>query len=279
MSVTTTSGFFNSINGDRVYNADQISYYFEGLISSGVIANPSTSLQVTADGADMTVQVQPGRAFINSRWLKVAATGTLTLSAADGLLNRIDAVIMKYSVFDRVITIEVKEGTAATSPTAPVMSRNEAVVEYCLATVYIAAGATKITQANITDTRPNSSVCGFVTNLVNNIDVTALYAQWEAAFNAKYKEFNDLYEAIKETLQVPTRVKMYEATYAAAEGTTSFPINIAEYVTGDALLVHLEGIKLTAGTDYTVSGNNIVLSEAINSDRTYTVTVFKAEIS
>lgn len=276
--MSITSGFFNSVNGDRVYNADDMSNYFEGLVSSGVIANPLTSLQVKADGTGMTVEVQAGRAIIENRWVRSTAVEALTLEAADGLLSRIDAVILKYSVANREITLEVKKGTAATSPIAPTMSRNESVYEYCLATVHISAGATKISQANITDTRPNKEVCGLVTSLVNNIDITELYAQWQAAFDAQYKAFNDLYEEIKDTLQVPSKVKKYESTYSAAEGTKSFPINVSEYVAGDALLVHLEGIKLTEGTDYTISGGNIVLPSAINSERTYTVTVFKAEV-
>lgn len=276
--MSITSGFFNSVNGDRVYNADDMSNYFEGLVSSGVIANPLTSLQVKADGTSMTVEVQAGRAIIENRWVRSTAVEALTLEAADGLLSRIDAVVLKYSVGNREITLEVKKGTAATSPIAPTMSRNESVYEYCLATVYISAGATKISQANITDTRPNKEVCGLVTSLVNNIDISELYAQWQAAFTAQYEAFNALYEEIKNTLQVPSKVKKYESTYAAAEGTKSFPINVSEYVAGDALLVHLEGIKLTEGTDYTVSGSNIVLTEAINSERTYTVTVFKAEV-
>lgn len=276
--MSITSGFFNSVNGDRVYNAEDISNYFEGLVSSGVIANPLTSFRVKTDGTGMTVEVQAGRAIIENHWVKSTAVESLTLEASDGLLNRIDAIILKYSVGNREITLEVKKGTAATNPTAPTMSRNESAYEYCLATVYIAAGASKITQANITDTRPNKEVCGLVTNLVNNIDISELYAQWQAAFDAQYKAFNDLYEEIKTTLQVPSKVKKYESTYEASSGVKTFPINISEYVTGDALLVHLEGIKLTEGTDYTISGSNIVLTEAISSDRTYTVTVFKAEV-
>lgn len=275
--MSITSGFFNSVNGDRKYNADDISNYFEGLISYGVIANPSTSLQVIADGTSMDVQVQPGRGIINNRWMKNSAAETLTIGAADALLNRIDAIVMRYSVSDRVITLNVKQGTAATSPIAPVMLRSENTVEYCLATVYVSAGATSIGQSNIIDTRPNSAVCGFVTNLVGNIDITALFAKWEAAFNEQYQAFNDLYEQIKTTLQVPTKVKKYEATYTTTASTTTIAIPVAEYETGDALLVHLGGILLCEGTDYTVSGTSIRFPEAVAADRDYTFIVFKCE--
>ena len=37
-------GFFNSVSGDRKYNADDISNYFLKLISDGVFATPATCM-------------------------------------------------------------------------------------------------------------------------------------------------------------------------------------------------------------------------------------------
>lgn len=276
--MSITSGFFNSVSGDRTYNADDMSNYWEGLISSGVIANPATSLQVIAEGSDMTVKVQPGRAIIENRWLKSDAVETFTITAADGLLNRIDALVVRYSVFDRQIILALKNGTPATSPVAPAMTRTEATVEYCLATIYVAAGATKISQSNVTDTRPNRAVCGFVTNLVDNIDITALYTQWQTAFDEQYRAFNELYEQIKTTLQVPTTVKKYEATYSTTASTTTIAIPLEQYTSGDALLVHIGGILLREGTDYTVNGTSITFPTAVDAGRDYTFIVFKCEV-
>lgn len=275
--MSITSGFFNSVSGDRKYNADDMSNYFEGLISSGVIGNPSTSLQVTADDTDMSVDVQPGRGIINNRWVRNTAIETITIENADALMDRIDAIVLRYSVPNRIITLELITGTPAASPVAPAMTRTEATVEYCLATVYVGAGVTKISQSNVTDTRPNKNVCGFVTNLVDNIDVSALYAQWQTKFEEQYQAFNELYEQIKTTLKVPSKVKKYEATYTTTASTTTIAIPVVEYETGDALLVHLGGILLREGTDYTLNGSSIVFSEAVGTDRDYTFIVFKCE--
>ena len=61
--MAVTYGFFDSINGDRTYNADDIGNYFLKLISNGVFATPSTSLQVQAT-TGMTVNVAAGWGFI-----------------------------------------------------------------------------------------------------------------------------------------------------------------------------------------------------------------------
>ena len=41
-----TSGFYNSINGDRTYNAEQMSSIFDGIINDGVFASIGKVFQV-----------------------------------------------------------------------------------------------------------------------------------------------------------------------------------------------------------------------------------------
>ena len=60
--MSVTCGFFNSSNGDRKYNADQMSSYFEGLVSDGVYENVGDALIVKA-GDGMQVIVGEGRAI------------------------------------------------------------------------------------------------------------------------------------------------------------------------------------------------------------------------
>ena len=43
------TGFFNSINSDRGYNADDISDYFKGLITDGVFKNYLEDLSLSED--------------------------------------------------------------------------------------------------------------------------------------------------------------------------------------------------------------------------------------
>lgn len=173
--MAVTSGFFNSINGDRKYNAQQIGMYLGALVSSGVVPNPSTSLQVTAAGG-MAVQVWPGRGMADCHWIDNDSMYTLILDDADLILDRIDAVVMRLDESDdaREVCITVKKGTPASSPEVPAMERTEKVEEYCLAQIYVPKikddGTQEIIQANITDTRADTEVCGWVTSRFNLVD-------------------------------------------------------------------------------------------------------------
>ena len=283
------SGFFNSSNGDRVYNAEDMSRYFEGLVSSGVFANPSDSLQVTANGENMVVSIQPGRGIIDCHWVNNDSTYDIVISASNELQNRIDAIVMRYNVLNREIVFAVKTGTPATNPVAPTMLRTETTQEYCLATIKVNKGVIVISQSDITDTRPNTDVCGWITNLVDNIDISALNAQWQAKFaeqsaefdaymQAKEAEFDSWYAQLTSTLSVPTVIKKYEGRTTTTGSTTTMPIPVSQYVNGDALLVHLGGMLLAEGVDYTVDGTSIIFPSAVGADRTYTFIVFKPSI-
>ena len=49
--------------------------------------------------------------------------------------------------------------------------------------MWVHANATEIRQSNIIDERANTEVCGFVTGLIDQIDTTNLFAQYDDAFN------------------------------------------------------------------------------------------------
>ena len=112
-----TSGYFNSVNGDRKYNADQMSEYFEGIINEGVCQHIDGGLAVTA-GTGLSVNVAAGKAFIGKKWIRNDASLTLTISAASASYARIDAVVLRRNNTTRTCQIVVKSGTPAASPAA-----------------------------------------------------------------------------------------------------------------------------------------------------------------
>lgn len=153
-----TSGYFNSVNGDRKYNADQMSEYFEGIINEGVCQHIGGGLAVTA-GTGLTVSVATGKAFIGQKWIKNDAAMTLTITTAADQA-RIDAVVLRRNTTNRVCEIAVKTGTPSASPSAPAMTRTSTTYEMALAYVNVAAGATSVT---VTDKRADTTVCGWAT--------------------------------------------------------------------------------------------------------------------
>lgn len=117
----------------------------------------------------------------------------MTLEDSDVLLNRYAAICIRADLDDRGRTAEpyVKYSDFASSPVKPTMERTEFVKEYCLDYVLIKGGATEIAAADITDTRPNKSLCGWVTGLIEQVDSDTLWDQWEAQFEAFMAEQDD----------------------------------------------------------------------------------------
>ncbi|WP_249659410.1 hypothetical protein [Lysinibacillus fusiformis] len=208
------SGFHNSVNGDRKYGADFFALFFSTLIANGVFPNPSTGLQVTAN-SNMTTSVKAGKGWINGYFIVNDGDYVLKHDNADGLLKRIDRVVMKLNHVKREIEVLIKKGTFTSSPVAPTLQRDADAYELALADVLINNGVTQITQANITDQRLNSALCGIVHGTVNQVDTTTIFNQYQAWFNdvkgsvageldvwqeAQEQEFLTWFESIKDIL-------------------------------------------------------------------------------
>lgn len=173
------SGFFMSVNGDRRYDAAFFAEYFASFIGNGVFPNPSTNLQVV-EGSNMQTIVKQGKGWINGYYVHNDSDYVMQHDIADGVLKRIDRIVLQWNYLTRQIVIVVKKGTFASSPVAPVLVRNTDYYELALADVYIGNGVTKITQANITDQRLNSALCGIVTQTVKTVDTTTLFNQYQS---------------------------------------------------------------------------------------------------
>lgn len=174
-----TSSFFNSVAGDRKYDASKFAEYFASFIGNGVFPEPANGLQVEAQlTPDMTVTVKAGKAWINGYIMVNDDDYILTIEPADGVLNRIDRVVARYDVVDREIRIEVKKGTFASSPVAPTLQRDADAYELGIADILVSAGVVSIVTAKITDLRNNKDLCGKVDSLIAG-DINSLVA----AFN------------------------------------------------------------------------------------------------
>lgn len=185
---------------DRVYLAAQFAAYFASFIGNGVYAEHSNQLQVVAmPTPQMQVGVEKGQGWINGYWYENTDTMYLPIEVADGVLNRIDSIVLRLGFAERNMWLMVKKGTPAVNPTAPEVTRTADYYDLQLATVSIPASSIKITQAQIQDTRMNQDVCGWVTGVVKQLDTTTLFNQFETYFQ-EFKENNQAdYEEWTET--------------------------------------------------------------------------------
>lgn len=260
------SGFFNSQNGDRKYNSQDINDFLKGILSKdGVFENVDNKLQVIP-GDGMAVGIDTGKALVSYFHFKNDAIEAVALDESDLTLNRYDAIVLRYDIGLRKITPVVIKGTNATTPVKPNIVRNTSYYDLCLAYVYIAAGATSITQSVITDTRLDSDVCGYITGLITQVDTSQLFDQWQSACEELFAEFTTWkntqeasfeawFESLTETLGVTTYIQEYKNVQTTDASITELLIGIPEFdSSADTLFVTNYGLMLVENEDYTVSG-------------------------
>lgn len=163
---------------DRAETSDLFRLLFSKLVSNGVLASPSDCFQVVA-AEGLNVTVRPGFGMINGAFTYDEAENTLTLEKAPAQYSRIDRIVLRCNYADRLCELVVKTGTVANNPVAPKIVQPAAgdYYELGLATVTVGANVTAVTQANITDTRMDSTVCGFITQLIDHLDTSVFFAQ------------------------------------------------------------------------------------------------------
>lgn len=239
------SGFFNSVDGDRKYNADDLSNFFIKLISDGVFPNPSNNFKVVAN-SDLTVTVKPGYAFIKARYANNTSDYDLTLDTADTANPRIDRIVLRLNYTNRAITLNILKGTPAAEPAAPELTRTSTVWEIALANIAVAANASEITTADITDRRGNSTDCGYVYGLIQQIDTTDLFNQYNAIFE-------DWFNNLETTLTINAKVEMLNWNTTLTESTNEVVFIIENYNPQlDIVNVYVDGIRNTPDVDYTL---------------------------
>lgn len=188
-------GYFNSVNGDRLYNADDMSNYFDGLITNGIYKNIKGAFRVIP-GEGMIVQVLDGRAMIDCKWVTNDTFENITLDSADANYNRIDAIVLRLDEDNRQIILTTIKGTPASAPVAPTIADNE----LCLAFVTVTVGASTIAISNISDQRQwvkgIISSSGKLKKYQNSVTVSAAATSFNIGIN-EYDSETDILEVYR----------------------------------------------------------------------------------
>lgn len=184
---------FNSIAHDRVYKAEDWMWFFAMFLANGVFPRPSDGLQVIAYNK-MEIRVKFGYAFINGSGFRNPTIKSITLDTAEGALNRIDRIVVRWDQVVRDTYLAVLKGVPSARPAAVALTRNTEIWELAIADVYVGKGVTKIQTKDITDQRFNSDLCGIVKGTVEEIDASVLTKQFNDFFNAYSKSVLEKYE-------------------------------------------------------------------------------------
>lgn len=161
---------------DRDYAAQSFADMFALFIGNGVFGSPTNQLKVIP-GTGLNVIVTPGWAFINGTWYHNDTEKVISVPANSGSTSRIDSIKVRFTSANR-------ESLALGFVGETSVVRTAAYYDLKLAEYVVPVGAVEISAANITDTRMNESVCGFVKGLMEVETTEDLFAQYEALFNA-----------------------------------------------------------------------------------------------
>lgn len=191
---------------DRSYLAKEFMDYFALFVGNGVFASPTNQLMVSP-GVGRTIVVSAGWAFINGSWYHNTSDLMLELAANGSSTNRIDSVRIRYSSADREVKAIVLSGETG-------VIQGDTLWDLELARVTTVPNFAAVSAANITDMRPDGSVCGFVTGLLEVVSAEGLFAQFQAIFEEWFEgvkgqvtgdlairlqqEFDELNQAVKE---------------------------------------------------------------------------------
>ena len=245
------------------FDAADVAAYLAGL-TSGVFSS-AEDFPVTAAGG-LTVTVGAGRGWVHpSRFTGYSITkreaDTLTLPLADPSLPRIDLIVMRYDAGARAASLQVLQGTASSTPTAPAISRTELIYDLCLAEITRPASSTSISTGQITDTRLDEALCGIVRDGVTGIPTDELLAAARERINALEEKATSSAAAAKDSAEA---AKSSETKSAASENAAKTSETAAKQALQDTETEH------TAALQDIARARTTALTDVANSTRTAT---------
>lgn len=243
------------------FDAADVAAYLAGLIS-GVFSGDE-DFPVTAAGG-LKVTVGAGRGWVHpSRFTGYSITkrkaDTLTMPLADPSLPRIDRIVLRYDAGARAASLQVLQGTASSTPTAPAISRTELIYDLCLAEITRPAGSTSITTGQITDTRLDEALCGIVRDGVTGIPTDELLAAAKERINALEEKATSSAAAAKDSAEA---AKSSETKSAASEKAAKTSETAAKQALKDTENEHSAALRDIA------QARTTALNDVANSTKT-----------
>lgn len=198
-------------NQDTYIGAEDVMRWHHGRTSGVFAAGSNASVQALSTPG-MAVEVSDGTGWMANSgrngivwWIDNESVDgvklQLAVDAADGVLNRVDRVIVEWKTTNYVDYPEVKilKGAKASTAAAPVLTNNSTIRQISLARISIAAGTTAITASMITDERLDASVCGLVTEKVG-IDTSTMQSQFSTLLQETQAQATSVLDSINREL-------------------------------------------------------------------------------
>lgn len=188
--MTFRSGFWNSIDGDRTYSAEDMAIPFDGIITEGVFANWGDAFKATVvDGS--AVIIGSGKAWVSKKWVQNNSVYQMPIKISDysssteprTVVVCIDLKVEPYYRFAQFIVEEQRYYTSYTDMLNVITDRNTGRNTLPLFAINFAAGDSLIQQSNITNL-VGTAWCPYVTAPVQTVTVDDIRGKWDAAYNS-----------------------------------------------------------------------------------------------
>ena len=176
------SGFFNSFNHDRRYNADDFGRIFDGLIRDGIYMGFGDAFRVSPfDSESMKINVGTGRAWFNHTWMVNESPIILDIDQSEIAMKRIDSVVIEVNKTTeiRANRILIIKGVPSANPTPPVIEQTSNIKRYVLANIKLNENVTKITTSDIENMIGKDNT-PYVTGIIQTINIDRLIDQWQS---------------------------------------------------------------------------------------------------
>lgn len=232
-------------NRDEYIGAEEVMRWLHGR-TSGVFAAAQNAAVAAMDTPGMGITVSDGTGWMTDAggngvvwWNDTEKTSgqklQLEIDMADGVLNRIDRIIVEWKTINYADLPEIKvlKGSASGTAEAPALTNNSTVRQISLARVAVGAGITAVTASMITDERLDPAVCGLVTDGLS-IDTTTINAQYTALLDSLAQELADLEAGTAVELKKLAFANTVVAVSAWAEDSTyeDYPYRAAVALSG-----------------------------------------------
>ena len=189
-------------NQDVYVGAEWVMKWLHGRTSGVFGAERNLAMAVVPDS--MSIQISDGIGWLSNSngdgivfWNDSEQTNgsklTLTHDVADGVLDRIDRIVVTWETTNYVAlpTISVLKGTPSSNPVPPALTNNNTQRQISLAKVNVPAGTVSLLPSMVTDERLDQSVCGIVTESVT-IDTSTMQSQFTSLLAAIQDELQNL---------------------------------------------------------------------------------------
>ena len=188
--MTFRSGFWNSIDGDRTYSAEDMAIPFDGIITEGVFANWGDAFKATVVN-ESTITIGSGKAWIAEKWIKNDSVYQMPIDASNYASSTesrtvvvcLDLKIEPYYRFAKFDIEEQRNYSSYTDMLNALTDRDTGRNTLPLFTINFAAGDSSIQQSNITNL-VGTAWCPYVTAPVQTVTVDDIRSKWDNSYKA-----------------------------------------------------------------------------------------------